>query len=150
MGAFSPDSSSFAYETLEGAIVLADLSTGIELARVEDPDGARAAQMVFTPDGTQLIVLLADQPEIRVWDLRSVRLQLSKLDLDWSPSPSWRTDAAPADAGLARFGVDRGRLDEWLVAGRHAKFERLIAADELLLSHEPDSSEVRERLGAVL
>jgi eukaryotic-like serine/threonine-protein kinase len=146
MGAFSPDSASFAYETLEGAIVLADLSTGIELARIEDPDGARAAQMVFSPDGTQLIALLMDQPQIRVWDLRSVRLRLSELDLDWGPSPAWRTDAPPPDSGPPPYRVDRGRLDEWMAAERHGRLERIIAADATLLSQEPGRLDIRARL----
>jgi hypothetical protein len=43
LSAFSADSSTFAYETYEGSIVLIDPATGGELARIADPDGARCS-----------------------------------------------------------------------------------------------------------
>ena len=70
---FSPDSKIFAhetyYETYGGSIALVEIATGRELARIADPDGENAAQIVFSPDGMKLIALLKDQPQIRIWDL---------------------------------------------------------------------------------
>jgi WD40 repeat protein len=101
-GAFSPDSATFAYETYSEtqgeAIALVEVTTGRELARLNDPDGTAAAQMVFSPDGTQLIAALGGPPRLRIWDLRAVRRRLADLNLDWSPSPSWGPPAPIPDA----------------------------------------------------
>ncbi len=51
MGAFSPDSASFAYETLEGAIVLADLSSGIELRGSRTPTASGQLRWSSAPMG---------------------------------------------------------------------------------------------------
>jgi serine/threonine protein kinase/tetratricopeptide (TPR) repeat protein len=64
-----------------GVYRLADLTTGRELARLEDPEqNARGA--TFTPDDTKLVVAAKDG--LRVWDLRRIRQELRKLDLDWA------------------------------------------------------------------
>ena len=74
---FSPDSAIVAiehdFESRAGSVTLVESSSGRELAQIDDPDGARAAEIVFGPDGTQMIATLLDQPLVRIWDLRSVR-----------------------------------------------------------------------------
>jgi Tfp pilus assembly protein PilF len=76
----------------DGIYRLVELSTGRELARLEDPEqnfGAAA----FTPDGTKLIV--AAKNGLRVWDLRRLRAELTKLDLDWDAPPVPTASASP-------------------------------------------------------
>src|SRR5262249_2811824 len=70
-----------------------EMSTGRELARLEDPD-QYAGQVVFTPDGTKLVALAANG--CRVWDLRRLRQELTRLGLDWDAPPYPPEDAVPA------------------------------------------------------
>ena len=152
--AFSPDSAILAHETYfksyEGSIALVEVATGRELARIADPDGAKAAEIVFSPDGMQLIAILPDQPHIRIWDLRAVRHRLAELDLDWSPPPTWGSTAPPAlDFELPpppKYRVDRGLLDRWIKQAPIKRREQAFADAEELLKHEPDQAEVRDWL----
>jgi serine/threonine protein kinase/WD40 repeat protein len=152
--AFSPDSAIFAQETdfksHGGSIALVEVATGREVARFDDPDGAGAAQLVFSPDGMQLIASLKDQPYIRIWDLRAVRHRLAELDLDWSPPPAWGSAVAPT-SGFERplqpsYRVDRGQLDEWIKLAPTKRREQAVADAEELMKREPDQAEVREWL----
>ena len=151
---FSPDSAILAHETYfksyEGSIALVELATGRELARINDPDGAKAAQIVFSPDGTQLIAILQDQPHIRIWDLHAVRHRLAELDLDWSLPPAWGSAVPPnMDFELPpplKYHVDRGQLDQWNKLAPIKRGEQAIADAEELLKHEPDQAEVSDWL----
>ena len=153
-GVFSPDSATFAYETYfenQGrAIALVDLTTGRELARLNDPDGTGASQMVFSPDGTQLIATLSGQPQIRIWDLRAIRRRLADLNLDWSPSPSWGSPAPISDPGMPQrpYRVDRGRMDDWVRSSHLKGPEQRFADADALLNQDPERPEVREWLAA--
>jgi WD40 repeat protein/Tfp pilus assembly protein PilF len=68
----------------DGVYRFVELATGREVARLEDPDQTTGAA-VFTPDGTRLVVNAKDG--LRVWDLRRIRAELGKLDLDWDQPP---------------------------------------------------------------
>ena len=97
--AFSPvDAAILAVESGAGSIRLLDPNTGSEYARLEDPNQDRARHITFSPDGTQLIATNDDSRSIHVWDLRLIRTQLAKLDLDWDlpayPPPN-ATDSQP-------------------------------------------------------
>jgi WD40 repeat protein len=152
--AFSPDSAIFAHEThfksYDGSIALVELATGRELARINDPDGARSYRIEFSPDGTQLIGVLSDQPYVRIWDLRSVRQRLAELDLDWSPPPAWGSAAKPTKASgrpsPPTFRVDRGLLDHWIKLAPIKRREQAIADAEAFLRQEPDQKDVRNWL----
>jgi len=67
-----------------GIYRLVELATGRELARLEDPDQIDEPA-VFTPDGTHVVVNAQNGP--RVWDLRRIRAELTKVDLDWDAPP---------------------------------------------------------------
>ena len=131
----------------QGSVALIEVATGRELARFDDPDGARASQIVFSPDGTQLIASLLDQPLVRIWDLRAVRRRLAELDLDWSPPPAWGTATpSPAPDFTPRpppYRVDRGQLDEWRKLARIRQPEQAVADAESLHAREPGQAEVR-------
>ncbi len=153
---FSPDSKILAhetyYESYEGSIALVEIATGRELARIADPDGEKAAQIVFSPDGMKLIALLKDQPQIRIWDLRSVRDRLAKLNLDWSPPPPWGSAVSPTlDFELPlppKYRVDRGQLDRWLKLAPIKRREQAVADAEELLKQSPGQAEVRDWLAS--
>jgi WD40 repeat protein len=152
--AFSPDSAIFASETYskshEGSIALIEVATGRELARLDDPDGAHAVNIVFSPDSRQLIIMLNGQPYIRIWDLRAVRRRLAELNLDWSPPPAWESAVPPTwDFQLPpppKYRVDRGQLDQWIKVAPIKRLEQAVADGEELLKHEPGQAEARDWL----
>ena len=67
-----------------GIYRLVELATGRELAQLEEPTRA-ASPAFFTPDSTRLVTDAADG--LRVWDLRRIRAELTKLGLDWDAPP---------------------------------------------------------------
>jgi serine/threonine protein kinase/WD40 repeat protein len=67
-----------------GIYRLVELTTGRELARLEDPEQT-AGQAVFSPDGTKLVIEAGNG--LRVWDLRRLRASLDELGLDWDAPP---------------------------------------------------------------
>jgi hypothetical protein len=88
-----------------GIYRLVKLPTGRELARLEDPeqnDGPAA----FTPDGTKLVVVAKNG--LCIWDLRRIRAELAKLDLDWE-APAY-PPAANANPKELQVQVDLGDL----------------------------------------
>jgi WD40 repeat protein len=82
--AISPDSRWLATERGDGAIRLEEVVSGKELAILEGPLQGRTPYLCFSPDGTLLIATNVDHQVIHVWDLRKLRVQLSRLGLDWS------------------------------------------------------------------
>src|SRR5262249_58307272 len=84
--AFSPDpdGSLLAVETGIGEVRLVDPESGREYARLEDPNQDRSG-ISFSSDGTRLVTTCTnDSNVVHVWDLRAIRAELAKLDLDWS------------------------------------------------------------------
>jgi serine/threonine protein kinase/WD40 repeat protein len=88
-----------------GIYRLVELSTGRELARLEDPE-QNTAPAAFTPDGTKLVITAKDS--LRVWDLRRIRAELAKLGLDWE-APAY-SPATPAHPKELQVQVDLGDL----------------------------------------
>jgi eukaryotic-like serine/threonine-protein kinase len=151
--AFSADSAIVAIErdsqSYQGSVALVESSTGRELVQIDDPDGSRTAEIVFTPDGTQMIATLLDQPVVRIWDLRAIRRRLAELGLDWSPGPTWALATATASASpdfASRplpVRVDRGQLDEWLKIAPIKRHEQAVADALALFNRDPGQTEVR-------
>jgi serine/threonine protein kinase/WD40 repeat protein len=96
----SPDGRVAVLGLTDGVLRLVELTTGRELARLEDPERL-AGPAVFTPDGTHLVVRTDDG--LRVWDLRRIRTELVKLGLDWD-APSF-PDPLAAASGLLEVHV---------------------------------------------
>jgi serine/threonine protein kinase/WD40 repeat protein len=86
-GCFSPDGRLLAVEDSAGAIRLVLPERRAEIARLEAPEQTRLAPRCFTPDGTRLIAIGVETQALHLWDLRAVREQLAKLDLDWELPP---------------------------------------------------------------
>ncbi len=82
--AFTPDGKLLAVETGYGVVRLVNPATGREYARLEDPNQDQANSIAFSPDGTQLVTTSNDSHSIHVWDLRTIREQLTKMGLDWA------------------------------------------------------------------
>jgi WD40 repeat protein len=75
---FSPDSSLLAINASTGLVQLVDPLTGDELATLE-----AGRPLCFSHDG-RLLITVADQQSVQVWDLALIRRELSSMSLDWS------------------------------------------------------------------
>jgi serine/threonine protein kinase/WD40 repeat protein len=109
--AFSSDSKLLAVETGQGVVRLVDPTSGREYARLEDPNQDRAESIAFTPDASQLVITNNDSNSIHVWDLRAMRAELVKLDLDWALPPYPPADAR-ADEKPLQLHVDLGDAEK--------------------------------------
>jgi hypothetical protein len=99
-----------ALETGQGVVRLVDPDTGREYARLEDPNQDRCrGYPAFSPDGTKLIVI-GETQSLHVWDLRAIREELAKLDLDWDAPPYPLKPLGEAVIPL-QVNVDLGDLD---------------------------------------
>ncbi len=101
---------------------------------------------VFSPDGSQLVVTTHDGPAVHVWDLRAIRKQLARMDLDWD-APAY-SDDEPASRPLpplAPFTIDMGAVPLTGDIGPRV-YESLIADLEGKLARKPDQPVVRLRL----
>ncbi|MFL5245236.1 MAG: hypothetical protein ACJ8FY_24305 [Gemmataceae bacterium] len=66
-------------------VQLLDWATGRELARLPADAGRAISAMSFSPDSSQMVV--ATGSGALLWDLRLIRQELAKLDLDWDLPP---------------------------------------------------------------
>jgi WD40 repeat protein len=84
--AFTSDGRLMALEMAPGVMHLVETATGRTVARLTDPDGDRASWQAFTPDGTRLVAVSKYASAVHIWDLRAIRTQLKRMNLDWD----WR------------------------------------------------------------
>jgi serine/threonine protein kinase/WD40 repeat protein/tetratricopeptide (TPR) repeat protein len=129
----SPDSRLVVLGQADGVYRLVELATGREVARLEDPDQI-AKNAVFTPDSTRLVVAAEDG--LRVWDLRRIRAELTKLGLDWDALPY--PEAADAKSG---------RLEVKVVGSYLANPQKVRARAILDLLRKPLDGDAHFRLG---
>jgi WD40 repeat protein len=106
--AFSREGRLLAVETGQNAVRLLDPDTGREYARLEDPNQDRASWIAFSPDGTQLVVS-GELQSLHLWDLRVLREELARRNLDWD-LPPYPPPSEPADGPPLRVTVDLGDL----------------------------------------
>jgi serine/threonine protein kinase/WD40 repeat protein len=92
-GCFSPDGRLMALQGTSRLIRLVETETGRALARLESPDLCRG-WIVFSPDGSRLVVSAYDGRAAHVWDLRTIRRELVAMGLDWDAPPY--SDQVPA------------------------------------------------------
>jgi serine/threonine protein kinase/WD40 repeat protein len=83
---FSPDGKVMARKMEGRKIELLETSTAKALATLEAPDLMKLGCFSFSPNGTQLAAVRADQ-QVQLWDLRLIRQELSQMGLDWDMPP---------------------------------------------------------------
>jgi hypothetical protein len=116
----------------DGVYRLVELATGRELARLEDPEQI-AAPAVFTPDGTRLVTSATDG--LRVWDLRGIRAELTKLGLDWD-APAYPFTPKSEDAPPLQVTVLSE--DQALAHIKLGQWEEAANVYALLAKHNPN------------
>jgi serine/threonine protein kinase/WD40 repeat protein len=99
--AFSPDGRTLAIQDEPGIVQLLAADTGAVLANLEGPGGSFISYLRFSPDGSKLYGLEWDR-QIQVWELRHLRSELAKLDLDWN-APAMPTETAGQAPGANRL-----------------------------------------------
>jgi serine/threonine protein kinase/WD40 repeat protein len=145
---FSPDSRLVAVETGQNTVRLLDPATGREYARLEDPNQDRATQIAFSPDGTQLVVN-GEAQSLHVWDLRAIRQELARRDLDWA-LPPYPPAAEPPDMPPLRVVVDLGCVfgGDALVGRR--EWKKAIAAYSVTIEGNPNDALAHNNLAWLL
>jgi hypothetical protein len=78
------------------SIRLCDASDGSEFATLESPMAKPFVGLSFRPDGHQLLALTEEG--VRVWQLQSIRQQLTQMHLDWRV-PERSLEAPARDRG---------------------------------------------------
>jgi serine/threonine protein kinase/WD40 repeat protein/Flp pilus assembly protein TadD len=127
-GLFSPDSRMLVVRSESGhTLHLYEPGTDREFARLEDPNLDLAWNAVFTPDGSRLLV--AGALGIHVWDLRRIRAELARRDLDWDALP-YPPVAAPAVPLSVEF--DMGDFHRLRPQRLVENFDRAVGAAEHL------------------
>jgi WD40 repeat protein/Tfp pilus assembly protein PilF len=122
---FAPDSKTLVEGTNEPHVFrLVEVATGREFARLEDPDLNDAVYVLFTPDGSQLIIVNR-QTGIHVWDLRRLRAGLAERGRDWEAP---RYEPAAAAARPLQIDLDRGDYERLSEEQRVQNFDRAVAA----------------------
>jgi serine/threonine protein kinase/WD40 repeat protein/Flp pilus assembly protein TadD len=146
--AFAPDSRTAIYDDSAGTLIVAEVETARELARIEDPEQSRINRLQFTPDGSQLVTTLRERPYLRVWDLRAIRRRLAELWLDWDPAATFDTPEAPRSFPPfpKSFRVDRGQLDSWMTEEAAQTVEQTTHAIEA----NPDDADAHHQRGHAL
>jgi tetratricopeptide (TPR) repeat protein len=123
-------------------IKLFDRVSGRQLAHLGSPDqGVRAFTMTFNHESTHLIAAEQDNLMIHVWDIRKLRAELSKVDLDWAP-PAYPAAVAREEPNPEppRVEVHLGDLEDDAVFGSQATPEHLrtvIGVNSLFLAFQP-------------
>jgi WD40 repeat protein len=98
--AFSPDGRTLALFGGFSQVWLVDVDSGAEIARLTVPEQTRVAPRCFSSDGAQLVAIGVESNLLYIWDLRALRAELKKLDLDWD-----RPDYPPAPAATPPLEV---------------------------------------------
>ena len=122
---FSRDGKLAILSTGEGPLRLVEVATGREVARFEDPDKG-SDHAALSADGATLVSHHNDG--LRVWDLRLIRSELSKIGLDWDAPPFPPKSKAEGPLTVKIVGADL--LDPGSAASRvHRLLTPLLKAD---------------------
>jgi tetratricopeptide (TPR) repeat protein len=79
-----PEGSILALSQSNGVIRLIDPETGRALAELTDPHQHSVHTMNFSSDGSKLLTTVQEERGmIHIWDLRTLRAELTELGLDW-------------------------------------------------------------------
>jgi eukaryotic-like serine/threonine-protein kinase len=126
---FAPASPTMVVETGTHVLRLEDTLTGQEIARLEDPNLDLAKNLVFTPDGTRLVVITPERRTVHVWNLRLLREQLALRGLDWEAPPYPPVHGGvtpPARQELLQVHFDMGDFDQLRLTQMRNNYDRAV------------------------
>ena len=140
--AFSPDNRLVALCISPQQIRLADAATVRVVAHLSSFQPLSATSLAFSPDGTKLLAS-TNRKTVLMWDLRRIREQLRRMDLDWDQPPyAPEGDSTGTRRSPIRSIQVLGALREPLA---RRKFER--AKMDRRLADYPDDAEALAHRG---
>jgi len=83
---FSPNGQLIAITSTNHLVRLIDPKTGEEVATLTAPEQMLISGVRFSPTGTHVVVI-TEPNHVFLWDLRSIRQQLRRINLDWDQPP---------------------------------------------------------------
>ena len=100
--ALTPDGSLLAANLTPETITIFNATTGQQITQLRHPSASPVSRLAFSPDHSRLAVLCLGHL-VQLWDLRSLRAELSTRRLDWPHSPlpapvpplEWKIASAP-------------------------------------------------------
>lgn len=120
--AFNAETQTVALGMSRDTVELRHEPSGQALALLQAPTKANTNWMGFTPDGSQLVVIIGTPGRIRIWDLRLIRAQLRAIGLDWEPAlpapPAWLAASQRAKSNPVAVKTDLGDFKKALEAHR--------------------------------
>jgi tetratricopeptide (TPR) repeat protein len=138
---FSPNGRLVVMSSSLHQIRLAETATGRVLAHLSTLQPLAATPLAFSPDGTRLIARTNRRTAL-MWDLRRVREQLRRIDLDWDQPPyAVQRDGSEAGRPAIRSIQVKGAVLK--PAARRAA--ELAALDARLRNHSDDGDTLIQR-----
>jgi WD40 repeat protein len=122
---FAPDSWLLLMATGSSNLRLVEVTTGRELAVLENPGLGPPGTARFSPDGTYLLTADALAGGIHVWDLPRLRAELARRNLEWDAPPY---QARPAPSGRIQVEVDWGDYARLREQEKVKNFDRAVEA----------------------
>jgi len=101
--AFAHDGRSMAITSSQRIVRLVETGTGRALADLAAPDPQVIQGLGFSPDDG-LLAVATDGRAVQVWDLRELRRQLVRMQLDWDLPPPPAPRAGAGGATFVRVG----------------------------------------------
>ncbi len=135
--AFTRDGRLMALAIEPDQVLLADASTGRELARLTTSQPVNPTPLAFSPDGTKLVAS-TNQRTALVWDLRLIRDQLAPLGLDWD-APAYSTAPEPHEL-LGPLSPPRSVRVEGEVIETQARRALELAEMDRRIAVQPDDA----------
>jgi eukaryotic-like serine/threonine-protein kinase len=93
----------------DGSIILLQISTGRELARLASPENGRSSPGGLLRSG-YLLATAQESGIMYVWDLPLIRAQLAEMGLDWAGPPYFSPDEVKLARSPYTVQVDAGSL----------------------------------------
>jgi serine/threonine protein kinase/WD40 repeat protein len=140
---FSHDGRLLAVGLSPHQILLADAATGRAIAHLSTLQPVSATPLAFSADDTRL-ACATNQRTIMLWDLRGVRAELAKLDLDWA-APSYPPVAPPQSAPV-RLRVDTADLG-MTAKQKRSYWQTQVAVNSVRLAFNPFDFQAALRRG---
>jgi tetratricopeptide (TPR) repeat protein len=146
----SPDGSIAVVGLTSGVYRLVEVSSGRELARLEDPE-QNSLPAAFTPAGEKLVTTAKNG--LRIWDLRLIRQELRKLDLDWHAPPfppPEEKKAIPLKIKIIAAPSASGAVKQAMTEIHAGRFHEAKTLYEKALTLEPDHALANNNLAWLL
>ena len=141
--AFSHDGRLMALGIAPDQVLLAEVATGREIARLTTLQYVTPKPLAFSRDGTKLIAATQQRTAL-VWDLRRIRDQLSRMGLDWE-APSYPAESAASEDPASIWPVRSVRVMGEVIEPRARRAVELAVVNGRLAAKPNDAEFLMHR-----